>query len=426
MNYSYVKKRIKIIYFLIFFIFSTNLSAINKQDFENLIDILNRNYEQYEITKASNILTINENLINQFISEFKEVTIDEKIAFINDELGNLTPIRANALLKVISNDLKENNSFEKLGSDNLILVKEFFNKVIPISNEDDREINDNGYTIALIVNFSSTDLSNEIIKTVSDVSNANNNSKALASNVIYNISNINSELLLEIDAEQSQRLIKETVKELNNSIIKNETDEINNNERFSKKNPLTAVSETILLSSNSISDQITTEIKKINSSNKENISLRLIEKTLDTKNWTNDKDENIIRNKNKFTEKIYPIGFKNFNKEKINLAEKIIYSSDNKTSEVLLESIINEIDKNNNNFITLNKNSLDNLKNTFLTTRVNKTNLIRSQNEAEAVLDSLYNNEKISNILLTNNLLLPAYANIQKNNFENLENVSPN
>ena len=426
MNYSYVKKRIKIIYFLIFFIFSTNLSAINKQDFENLIDILNRNYEQYEITKASNILTINENLINQFISEFKEVGIDEKIAFFNDELGNLTPIRANALLKVISNDLKENNSFEKLGSDNLILVKEFFNKVIPISNEDDREINDNGYTIALIVNFSSTDLSNEIIKTVSDVSNANNNSKALASNVIYNISNINSELLLEIDAEQSQRLIKETVKELNNSIIKNETDEINNNERFSKKNPLTAVSETILLSSNSISDQITTEIKKINSSNKENISLRLIEKTLDTKNWTNDKDENIIRNKNKFTEKIYPIGFKNFNKEKINLAEKIIYSSDNKTSEVLLESIINEIDKNNNNFITLNKNSLDNLKNTFLTTRVNKTNLIRSQNEAEAVLDSLYNNEKISNILLTNNLLLPAYANIQKNNFENLENVSPN
>ena len=426
MNYSYVKKRIKIIYFLIFFIFSTNLSAINKQDFENLIDILNRNYEQYEITKASNILTINENLINQFISEFKEVTIDEKIAFFNDELGNLTPIRANALLKVISNDLKENNSFEKLGSDNLILVKEFFNKVIPISYEDDREINDNGYTIALIVNFSSTDLSNEIIKTVSDVSNANNNSKALASNVIYNISNINSELLLEIDTEQSQRLIKETVKELNNSIIKNETDEINNNERFSKKNPLTAVSETILLSSNSISDQITTEIKKINSSNKENISLRLIEKTLDTKNWTNDKDENIIRNKNKFTEKIYPIGFKNFNKEKINLAEKIIYSSDNKTSEVLLESIINEIDKNNNNFITLNKNSLDNLKNTFLTTRVNKTNLIRSQNEAEAVLDSLYNNEKISNILLTNNLLLPAYANIQKNNFENLENVSPN
>jgi len=426
MNYSYVKKRIKIIYFLIFFIFSNNLLAINKQDFENLIDILNRNYEQYEITKASNILTINENLINQFISEFKEVTIDEKIAFFNDELGNLTPIRANALLKVISNDLKENNSFEKLGSDNLILVKEFFNKVIPISYEDDREINDNGYTIALIVNFSSTDLSNEIIKTVSDVSNANNNSKALASNVIYNISNINSELLLEIDAEQSQRLIKETVKELNNSIIKNETDEINNNERFSKKNPLTAVSETILLSSNSISDQITTEIKKINSSNKENISLRLIEKTLDTKNWTNDKDENIIRNKNKFTEKIYPIGFKNFNKEKINLAEKIIYSSDNKTSEVLLESIINEIDKNNNNFITLNKNSLDNLKNTFLTTRVNKTNLIRSQNEAEAVLDSLYNNEKISNILLTNNLLLPAYANIQKNNFENLENVSPN
>ena len=239
MNYSYVKKRIKIIYFLIFFIFSTNLSAINKQDFENLIDILNRNYEQYEITKASNILIINENLINQFISEFKEVAIDEKIAFFNDELGNLTPIRANALLKVISSDLKENNSFEKLGSDNLILVKEFFNKVIPISNEDDREINDNGYTIALIVNFSSTDLSNEIIKTVSDVSNANNNSKALASNVIYNISNINSELLLEIDTEQSQRLIKETVKELNNSIIKNETDEINNNERFSKKNPLT-------------------------------------------------------------------------------------------------------------------------------------------------------------------------------------------
>jgi hypothetical protein len=426
MNYSYVKKRIKIIYFLIFFIFSTNLSAINKQDFENLIDILNRNYEQYEITKASNILIINENLINQFISEFKEVAIDEKIAFFNDELGNLTPIRANALLKVISSDLKENNSFEKLGSDNLILVKEFFNKVIPISNEDDREINDNGYTIALIVNFSSTDLSNEIIKTVSDVSNANNNSKALASNVIYNISNINSELLLEIDTEQSQRLIKETVKELNNSIIKNETDEINNNERFSKKNPLTAVSETILLSSNSISDQITTEIKKNNSSNKENISLRLIEKTLDTKNWTNDKDENIVRNKNKFTEKIYPIGFKNFNKEKINLAEKIIYSSDNKTSEVLLESIINEIDKNNNNFITLNKNSLDKLKKTFLTTRVKKTNLIRSQNEAEAVLDSLYNNEKISNILLTNNLLLPAYANIQKNNFENLENVSPN
>ena len=426
MNYSYVKKRIKIIYFLIFFIFSTNLSAINKQDFENLIDILNRNYEQYEITKASNILIINENLINQFISEFKEVAIDEKIAFFNDELGNLTPIRANALLKVISSDLKENNSFEKLGSDNLILVKEFFNKVIPISNEDDREINDNGYTIALIVNFSSTDLSNEIIKTVSDVSNANNNSKALASNVIYNISNINSELLLEIDTEQSQRLIKETVKELNNSIIKNETDEINNNERFSKKNPLTAVSETILLSSNSISDQITTEIKKINSSNKENISLRLIEKTLDTKNWTNDKDDNIIKNKNNFTEKIYPIGFKNFNKEKINLAEKIIYSSDNKTSEVLLESIINEIDKNNNNFITLNKNSLDYLKNTFLTTRVKKTNLIRSQKEAKAVLDSLYNNEKISNILLTNYLLLPAYANIQKNNFENLENVSPN
>ena len=426
MDYSYVKTRIKIIYFLIFFIFSTNLSAINKQDFENLIDILNRNYEQYEITKASNILIINENLINQFISEFKEVAIDEKIAFFNDELGNLTPIRANALLKVISSDLKENNSFEKLGSDNLILVKEFFNKVIPISNEDDREINDNGYTIALIVNFSSTDLSNEIIKTVSDVSNANNNSKALASNVIYNISNINSELLLEIDTEQSQRLIKETVKELNNSIIKNETDEINNNERFSKKNPLTAVSETILLSSNSISDQITTEIKKNNSINKENISLRLIEKTLDTKNWTNDKDENIVRNKNKFTEKIYPIGFKNFNKEKINLAEKIIYSSDNKTSEVLLESIINEIDKNNNNFITLNKNSLDKLKKTFLTTRVKKTNLIRSQNEAQAVLDSLYNNEKISNILLTNNLLLPAYANIQKNNFENLENVSPN
>jgi len=426
MNYSIIKKRVKIIYFLIFFIFSTNLLAINKQDFENLIDVLNRNYEQYEITKASNILAINENLINKFISEFEEVGIDEKIVLFNDALGNLTPIKANTLLKVISNDLKENNSFERLGNDNLIIVKELFNKLIPISYEDDREINDNGYSIALIVNFSSTVLSNEIIKTVSDVSNVNNNSKALASNVIYNISNINSELLLEIDSEQSQRLIQETVKELNNSIIKKkDRNEINSNVRFSNKNALTAVSETILLSTNSISNQITTEIKKINLSNRENISFRIIEKILDLENWRNDKDDNIIKNKNNFTEKIYPIGFKNFNKKKINLAEKIIYNSDIKTSEILLKSIINEIGENNN-FITLNNVSLINLKSTFLANTINKTNLIRSQNEAEAVLDSLYNNEKFSNVLLTNKLLLPAYKNIQKNNFENLENVSPN
>ena len=274
-----IKKNINFKYIILFFfIFTINFqsdafSSISKEKFTNQIAFIERNYKEYEVTKASNLIDLNENLIQNLALELGELEIDVKIAYYQEVSELLNEIKSNVLLKVIEKDAKNNKSIKELNSIQFTKISEVFEQAIPSLYKDNRSINDSPYLLASIINEADLRLCNEIVKKISNTSKENNHSNSLASNVIYYASEINSNFLLDIDREQKNTLIIQSVNELSNELKSNKfkiKKKLNNN---FVQNSLFAVSSAILKSKNEISSDIIAAIENTSSNEKKKLDL---------------------------------------------------------------------------------------------------------------------------------------------------------
>ena len=425
-----IKKKINFKYIILFFfIFTLNFqpdafSSISKEKFTNQIAFIERNYKEYEITKASNLIDLNENLIQNLALELDEIELDVKIAFYQEVSEQLNEIKANTLLKVIEKDAKNNKSIKELNSIQFTKITEVFEQTIPNIYTDNRSINDSPYLLASIINEADIRLSNEIVKKISNTSKENNHSNSLASNVVYYASEINSNFLLDIDREQKNTLIIQSVNELSNE-LKNDKFKIKKklNNNFAQDS-LFAVSSAILKSKNEISSDIIAAIENTSSNEKKKIGFKLTQQTAELNEWREEKNINLIKNRNVFAEKIFPIGFSNIDQDKKDVADKLIQNTDPKTSEILIKSIINTHIAENNNFLKLDNKTLNSLEDMFNTAKVNNSQIIKSRFEAEAIFDILFEDTLDPNLLKNPQFQL-SFALIPKKKF-NLNNVSPN
>ena len=425
-----IKKNIHFEHIIIFFfIFILNIQSyafgsISMEKFTNQIEFIERNYNEYEITKASNILDLNENLIQNLVLELGELELDVKIAFYQEVSELLNEIKSNVLLKIVEKEAKNNNSLKELNNDQFAEISVIFERTIPSIYTDNRSINDSPYLLASIINESDIKLCNEIVKKISNTSRENNNSNSLAVNVVYYASEINSNFLLDIDREQKNILIKQSVNELSSELKNNKykiQKKLNNNYA---QDSLLALSSAILKSKNEISSDIISAIETTSSSEKKTISFEIIKQISELNEWNDEKDINFLQNKIFFSEKIFPIGFSNIDQDKIDAAGKLIQNSDSKTSEILIKSIINNLVAENNNITKLNQKTINSLGETFNTAKVNNSQIIQSKFEAETIFDSLFE-DTLDPSLLKNPKFQLSFALIPKKKF-NLNNVSPN
>jgi len=425
-----IKKNINIEYIILFFfIFILNfqsdaLSSISKEKFINQIAFIERIYKEYEVTKASNLIDLNENLIQNLALELDEIELDVKIDFYQEVSEQLNEIKANTLLKVIEKDAKNNKSIKELNSTQFTKISEVFEQTIPSLYTDSRSINDSPYLLASIINEADIRLCNEIVKKISNTSKENNHSNSLASNVVYYASEINSNFLLDIDKEVKNILIKQSVNELSSELKNNKykiQKKLNNNYA---QDSLLALSSAVLKSKNEISSDIITAIKNTSSNEKKKIGFKLTQQTAELNEWTEEKNISVIKNRNAFAEKIFPIGFSNIDQDKKDVAYKLIQNTDPKTSEILIKSIINTHIAENNNFFKSDNKTLNSLEDMFSTAEVNNSNIIKSRFEAEAIFDILFEDNLDPNLLKNPQFQL-SFALIPKKKF-NLNNVSPN
>ena len=425
-----IKKNIHFEHIIIFFfIFILNIQSyafgsISMEKFTNQIEFIERNYNEYEITKASNILDLNENLIQNLVLELGELELDVKIAFYQEVSELLNEIKSNVLLKIVEKEAKNNNSLKELNNDQFAEISVIFERTIPSIYTDNRSINDSPYLLASIINESDIKLCNEIVKKISNTSRENNNSNSLAVNVVYYASEINSNFLLDIDREQKNILIKQSVNELNSELKNNKykiQKKLNNNYA---QDSLLALSSAILKSKNEISSDIISAIETTSSSEKKTISFEIIKQISELNEWNDEKDINFLQNKIFFSEKIFPIGFSNIDQDKIDAAVKLIQNTDSKTSEILIKSIINNLVAENNNITKLNQKTINSLGETFNKAKVNNSQIIQSKFEAKTIFDSLFE-DTLDPSLLKNPKFQLSFALIPKKKF-NLNNVSPN
>lgn len=425
-----IKKNIHFEHIIIFFfIFILNIQSyafgsISMEKFTNQIEFIERNYNEYEITKASNILDLNENLIQNLVLELGELELDVKIAFYQEVSELLNEIKSNVLLKIVEKEAKNNNSLKELNNDQFAEISVIFERTIPSIYTDNRSINDSPYLLASIINESDIKLCNEIVKKISNTSRENNNSNSLAVNVVYYASEINSNFLLDIDREQKNILIKQSVNELSSELKNNKykiQKKLNNNYA---QDSLLALSSAILKSKNEISSDIVSAIETTSSSEKKTISFEIIKQISELNEWNDEKDINFLQNKIFFSEKIFPIGFSNIDQDKIDAAGKLIQNADSKTSEILIKSIINNLVAENNNITKLNQKTINSLGETFNTAKVNNSQIIQSKFEAKTIFDSLFE-DTLDPSLLKNPKFQLSFALIPKKKF-NLNNVSPN
>lgn len=425
-----IKKNIHFEHIIIFFfIFILNIQSyafgsISMEKFTNQIEFIERNYNEYEITKASNILDLNENLIQNLVLELGELELDVKIAFYQEVSELLNEIKSNVLLKIVEKEAKNNNSLKELNNDQFAEISVIFERTIPSIYTDNRSINDSPYLLASIINESDIKLCNEIVKKISNTSRENNNSNSLAVNVVYYASEINSNFLLDIDREQKNILIKQSVNELNSELKNNKykiQKKLNNNYA---QDSLLALSSAIIKSKNEISSDIISAIETTSSSEKKTISFEIIKQISELNEWNDEKDINFLQNKIFFSEKIFPIGFSNIDQDKIDAAGKLIQNADTKTSEILIKSIINNLVAENNNITKLNQKTINSLGETFNKAKVNNSQIIQSKFEAKTIFDSLFE-DTLDPSLLKNPKFQLSFALIPKKKF-NLNNVSPN
>ena len=203
------------------FLLVTNLYAaeVNQDSFNQLIKSLEENLKTYEVTTQTSLLKKNEEIIGEFNEFFKKLPKDQKLEILTNTSKNINDLTANMLLKIVSKDFENQSNLDFLTPSEQLLFSKALTNIIDTSYKSDRIYNDSAYEIAKIIVNSDIITANNLILVVNKTSSENNNSKNLSSNILYNISKLNSKKIDELSDDISNEFIKQSLNELENDIV---------------------------------------------------------------------------------------------------------------------------------------------------------------------------------------------------------------
>jgi len=411
------------------FLLATNLYAaeVNQDSFNQLIKSLEENLKTYEVTTQTSLLKKNEEIIDKFNEFFKKLSKDQKLEILTNTSKNINDLTANMLLKIVSKDFENQSNLDFLTLSEQLLFSKALAKIIDTSYKSNRIYNDSAYEIAKIIVNSDIKTANNLILVVNQTSLENNNSKNLSSNILYNLSKLNSKKIDELSDDISNELIKQSLNELENDIVIKKTKvkkKIDFENNFSQT-PLIAISSSVLNVNKSLTEKIADNIIKSNLKKKDELSFKLAQQTIILDDWQNNENKEIIESKSKFVEKIFPEAFKDINEEKMEFAIEIVLNSDLGTSNKTIEAVVDSYIDNNNNFFKVEKDFLEKMQDVIKATKINNNQFARNVEEAEIILKSFYT-DPISPTVLNNPQLAYVYAGFPIEKFEQFSNVSPN
>ena len=411
------------------FLLLTNLYAaeVNQDSFNQLIKSLEENLKTYEVTTQTSLLKKNEEIIDKFNELFKKLPKDQKLEILTNTSKNINDLTANMLLKIVSKDFENQSNLDFLTPSEQLLFSKALKNIIDTSYKSDRSYNDSAYEIAKIIVNSDIITANNLILVVNKTSSENNNSKNLSSNILYNISKLNSKKIDELSDDISNELIKQSLNELENDIVIKKTKvkkKIDFENNFSQT-PLIAISSSVLSMNKSLTEKIADNIIKSDLKKKDELSFKLAQQTNILDDWQNNENKEIIESKSKFVEKIFPQAFKNINEEKMEFAIEIVLKSDLGISNKTIEAIVDSYIDNNNNFFKVEKDFLEKMQDVIKATKINNNQFARNEEEAEIILKSFYT-DPISPTVLNNPQLAYVYSGFPLEKFEQFSNVSPN
>lgn len=411
------------------FLLLTNLYAaeVNQDSFNQLIKSLEENLKTYEVTTQTSLLKKNEEIIDKFNELFKKLPKDQKLEILTNTSKNINDLTANMLLKIVSKDFENQSNLDFLTPSEQLLFSKALTNIIDTSYKSDRIYNDSAYEIAKIIVNSDIITANNLILVVNKTSSENNNSKNLSSNILYNISKLNSKKIDELSDDISNEFIKQSLNELENDIVIKKTKvkkKIDFENNFSQT-PLIAISSSVLSVNKSLTEKIADNIIKSDLKKKDELSFKLAQQTNILDDWQNNENKEIIESKSKFVEKIFPEAFKNINEEKMEFAIEIVLNSDLGISNKTIEAIVDSYIDNNNNFFKVEKDFLEKMQDVIKATKINNNQFARNEEEAETILKSFYT-DPISPTVLNNPQLAYVYSGFPLEKFEQFSNVSPN
>ena len=411
------------------FLLLTNLYAaeVNQDSFNQLIKSLEENLKTYEVTTQTSLLKKNEEIIDKFNELFKKLPKDQKLEILTNTSKNINDLTANMLLKIVSKDFENQSNLDFLTPSEQLLFSKALTNIIDTSYKSDRIYNDSAYEIAKIIVNSDIITANNLILVVNKTSSENNNSKNLSSNILYNISKLNSKKIDELSDDISNEFIKQSLNELENDIVIKKTKvkkKIDFENNFSQT-PLIAISSSVLSVNKSLTEKIADNIIKSDLKKKDELSFKLVQQTNILDDWQNNENKEIIESKSKFVEKIFPEAFKNINEEKMEFAIEIVLNSDLGISNKTIEAIVDSYIDNNNNFFKVEKDFLEKMQDVIKATKINNNQFARNEEEAETILKSFYT-DPISPTVLNNPQLAYVYSGFPLEKFEQFSNVSPN
>ena len=411
------------------FLLETNLYAaeVNQDSFNQLIKSLEENLKTYEVTTQTSLLKKNEEIIGEFNELFKKLPKDQKLEILTNTSKNINDLTANMLLKIVSKDFENQSNLDFLTPSEQLLFSKALTNIIDTSYKSDRIYNDSAYEIAKIIVNSDIITANNLILVVNKTSSENNNSKNLSSNILYNISKLNSKKIDELSDDISNEFIKQSLNELENDIVIKKTKvkkKIDFENNFSQT-PLIAISSSVLSVNKSLTEKIADNIIKSDLKKKDELSFKLAQQTNILDDWQNNENKEIIESKSKFVEKIFPEAFKNINEEKMEFAIEIVLNSDLATSNKTIEAVVDSYIDNNNNFFKVEKDFLEKMQDVIKATKINNNQFARNEEEAEIILKSFYT-DPISPTVLNNPQLAYVYSGFPLEKFEQFSNVSPN
>ena len=426
-KYIVLKKTLNKI--ILSFLLLTNLYAaeVNQDSFNQLIKSLEENLKTYEVTTQTSLLKKNEEIIGEFNELFKKLPKDQKLEILTNTSKNINDLTANMLLKIVSKDFENQSNLDFLTPSEQLLFSKALTNIIDTSYKSDRIYNDSAYEIAKIIVNSDIITANNLILVVNKTSSENNNSKNLSSNILYNISKLNSKKIDELSDDISNEFIKQSLNELENDIVIKKTKvkkKIDFENNFSQT-PLIAISSSVLSVNKSLTEKIADNIIKSDLKKKDELSFKLAQQTNILDDWQNNENKEIIESKSKFVEKIFPEAFKNINEEKMEFAIEIVLNSDLATSNKTIEAVVDSYIDNNNNFFKVEKDFLEKMQDVIKATKINNNQFARNEEEAEIILKSFYT-DPISPTVLNNPQLAYVYAGFPIEKFEQFSNVSPN
>lgn len=418
-------KSIKVI-FLSLVLFNSSFAEINNKEINELISKLEQNLKTYEVTKASSLLKENIEIIDKINPILNTITKEDKIELFSSLTDNLDEFKANIFLKILSKDFENKSNLEDLSIANQQKLDNLLIKVVDVSYKNEKESHDGAYEIAKIISKAPVNLANNLVNITCRIAEQNDNSNNFSSNILYQINKIDPDKVNQLEVEVTNDLIKQSLKEVENEIVLKKA-KVNNNineENDLNINSLTAISSAIISSNINLSKKITENISNISKNKLEEVTFKLVEQTNALENWNVVANKNVIESKLNFVEKIYPTAFTNIDLNKIEKAVSIIQTSDTKVANKTVEAIVNSYVENNNNFFKVNNKFLERTQDLFASNKINKTQFIKSNQQGEFFLKSLYQDE-ISSVVFQDPQMSYIFSALPVSNFA-LANASPN